>query len=168
MDHEIAFSYIRLGRVLAIRGYRKEAQAIYKKAEKLGVKIQDFGGPAAAQSIDTKSIAPSVESSVDPIDDTSSVKSQSIRPQGKSNNINDVATIPAHIFAENVRAPSIVAKLPEPDERLINTPQLAWCLGLLNESHEIDDILEPVARDWLQIAENDEDEQERLKMLAKD
>jgi hypothetical protein len=36
MDHEIAFGYIRLGRVLAIRGYRKEAQAIYKKAEKLG------------------------------------------------------------------------------------------------------------------------------------
>jgi hypothetical protein len=36
MDHEIVFCYIQLGRVLAIRGYRKEAQAIYKKAEKLG------------------------------------------------------------------------------------------------------------------------------------
>ena len=132
------------------------------------MKIQDFGGPTAAQSIDTKSIAPSVKSVVDPFDDTSSVKTQSIRPQEKSNNINDVATIPSHIFADNVHPPSVVAKLPEPDERLINTPQLAWCLGLLNESHEIDDILEPVARNWLQVAENDEDEQERLKLLAKD
>ena len=36
MRYEIATGYIRLGRVLAIRGYRSEAQAIYKKAEKLG------------------------------------------------------------------------------------------------------------------------------------
>jgi hypothetical protein len=32
----IATGYIGLGRVLEIRGHRSEAQAIYKKAEKLG------------------------------------------------------------------------------------------------------------------------------------
>lgn len=36
MHYEIATGYIRLGRVLAVRGCRKEAQAIYKKAEKFG------------------------------------------------------------------------------------------------------------------------------------
>jgi hypothetical protein len=36
MRQEIATSYLGLGRVLAIRGYISEAQAIYKKAEKLG------------------------------------------------------------------------------------------------------------------------------------
>ena len=36
MRHEIAIGYIRLGRMLAIRGYFSEAKAIYKKAEKLG------------------------------------------------------------------------------------------------------------------------------------
>jgi len=36
MDRDIATSYTRLGRVLAIRGYLTEAGAFYKKAEKLG------------------------------------------------------------------------------------------------------------------------------------
>jgi len=34
--HGIATGYIRLGRILAIRGLLSESQAIYKKAEKLG------------------------------------------------------------------------------------------------------------------------------------
>jgi len=129
------------------------------------VKIQDFGGPATQS--DTKSIALSVKSTVNPIEDTSSVKTRPTSSQ-RENNINDIATIPDHIFAEDVRPLIVKAKLPEPDERLINTPQLAWCLGLLKESHEIEDILEPAARSWLQFVENDEDEQERLKNLAKD
>jgi len=82
--------------------------------------------------------------------------------------VNDIAIIPAYVFAENVRPPMVVAKLPEPDERLLSTPQLAYCLGLLRDSHELDDILEPTARNWLQIAENDEDEHERLKLLSLD
>jgi len=81
---------------------------------------------------------------------------------------NFAATIPTHIFAENVRPPTVMAKLPEPDERLINTPQLAYCLGLLKDSHELDDILEPSTRNWLQVAGSDEDEHERLKILAVD
>ena len=130
------------------------------------IKVQDIDGPA--QSVDAKSIAPSVKSTVALIDDASSVKNQSISLQRKSNKINDIATIPDYIFTENMHPPAIVMKLPEPDERLVSTPQLAWCLSLLKESREIGDILEPVARDWLQLVENDEDEHERLEMLAKD
>ncbi|KAG0215397.1 hypothetical protein BGX31_000857, partial [Mortierella sp. GBA43] len=57
-------------------------------------------------------------------------------------------------------------KLPEPDERLINTPQLACCLGLLQASHSPESILDPTARRWLQTVVNDADEKERLYSLA--
>jgi hypothetical protein len=129
------------------------------------VKIQDRS--ESAQSFDTKSITSSVKSNVDSIVETPPVKDQP-SPSRKNNKTYDVATLPAHIFAENVHPPTAVAKLPEPDERLINTPQLAFCLSLLNNAHELDDILEPSTRNWLQIVENDEDEYERLKTLAKD
>jgi hypothetical protein len=36
MQHKTATVYIRLGRVLAIQRYPKQAQAFYSKAEKLG------------------------------------------------------------------------------------------------------------------------------------
>ncbi|KAF9351382.1 hypothetical protein BGX34_000590, partial [Mortierella sp. NVP85] len=164
MRQEIATSYLGLGRVLAIRGYISEAQAIYKKAEKLGVKIQDH---PVKQFFDTKSIALSVKPDVDSAVDAPPVKDLSTVSKIKRG-VSDIATIPAYVFAENVRPPMVVAKLPEPDERLLSTPQLAYCLGLLRDSHELDDILEPIARNWLQVAENDEDEHERLKLLSLD
>jgi hypothetical protein len=61
-----------------------------------------------------------------------------------------------------------VSKLPQPDERLIGTTQLACCLSLLRASYSLNEVLEPVARDWLQAIAKDEDEDERLKMLALD
>ncbi|KAI8345465.1 hypothetical protein B0O80DRAFT_504373 [Mortierella sp. GBAus27b] len=73
-----------------------------------------------------------------------------------------------HIFSENMRPTTVAEKLPEPDERLVSTPQLACCLALLKDSQSLDSILEPVARNWLQVVENDDDEQERLKILAID
>jgi hypothetical protein len=38
----------------------------------------------------------------------------------------------------------------------------------LKDSHELDEILEPSTRKWLHLVENDEDERERLKVLALD
>ncbi|KAF9343123.1 hypothetical protein BGX34_007194, partial [Mortierella sp. NVP85] len=142
-----------------MRGRRSEAQAIYKKAEKFGVKVQDHGQL-------TKSEAPSVKSTKEPIVDSPPAKDQPT-PR-KNNKTNDVATIPPHIFAENAHPSTIAVKLPEPDERLVSTAQLACCLGLLRNSHELEDILEPNARDWLNVVENDDDEHERLKILSLD
>ncbi|KAF9346729.1 hypothetical protein BGX34_003689, partial [Mortierella sp. NVP85] len=174
MRHEIAIGYIRLGRMLAIRGYFGEAKAIYKKAEKLGVKVQehDEDDSQLKHSYDTKSIAPSERSersTVDSIVDTPpEIPQQPISPQKKPRKTNNFAILPSHIFAENVRPLTVIAKLPEPDERLINTSQLAYCLALLSDSQELDEILEPSARKWLHLVENDEDEHERLKVLALD
>ena len=81
---------------------------------------------------------------------------------------NIIATIPPHIFAENIPPPSIVTKLPDIDARLTSTPQLACCLSLLKASHSLDDVLEPMARTWIQAVEKDEDEKERLKVLSLD
>ena len=81
--------------------------------------------------------------------------------QGRS-----AAKIPPYIFAKNVSPPTPDFKLPEADERLVDTPQLVHCLGLLQDSRSIDDIIEPAARKWLQAVVKDTDEQERLKTMS--
>ncbi|KAG0227774.1 hypothetical protein BGX31_006852 [Mortierella sp. GBA43] len=68
-----------------------------------------------------------------------------------------------------VRPPTIDIQLPEEDSRLVSTPQLACRLSLLQDSNSLDDIQEePDVRAWLQVVQNDTDEQERLKTLATD
>jgi len=57
-------------------------------------------------------------------------------------------------------------KPPEPDARLIDTLQLACCLGLLQANCEPGDILDTTTRNWLQATKNDPDERERLMTLA--
>src|SRR5690349_15913116 len=78
----------------------------------------------------------------------------------------DIATIPAHIFVENVRPPAIEYRLPGSDERLTNTPQLAYCLYLLTSDRSHDDTLDPATRSWLNTTKKDLDEQDRLKTMA--
>ncbi|KAG0000167.1 hypothetical protein BGZ65_004592, partial [Modicella reniformis] len=82
-------------------------------------------------------------------------------------NPRDIATIPSTIFAVDVGPLTSEIKLPESDERLTNTPQLACCLSLLQASRSNDDTLGPTARKWLEIIEKDTDEQERLKTVHK-
>ncbi|KAI8357916.1 hypothetical protein B0O80DRAFT_485072 [Mortierella sp. GBAus27b] len=152
----IAFAYIGLGKVLDAHEHQTLAQAIYKKAEKMGFKIQDQGQP-------TQSSDPSKPAVL-----TSGAASLPSAVQKYGNLGHGIVAFPSHIFSENARPPAVVAKLPEPDERLVSTPQLACCLALLKDSQSLDSILEPVARNWLQVVENDDDEQERLKILAID
>ncbi|KAF9361499.1 hypothetical protein BGX34_007099, partial [Mortierella sp. NVP85] len=160
--HGVATVYIRLGRVLEDQGYLSTAKAIYKKAEKLGTKISVHGH--LVQSVDAQSIAPSMKSTVDSVVDIPQEKPhQPVPSKEKTKKVSETVTLPTHVFAENVRPPTVMAKLPEPDERLLNTIQLAYCLAILKDSHVLDDILEPSTRKWIHIVENDEDEHERLK-----
>ncbi|KAF9975846.1 hypothetical protein BGZ65_008073, partial [Modicella reniformis] len=89
-------------------------------------------------------------------------------PQKHHKKDHDAVVISDHIFAEDVSPPTTVSKLPASDECFHDTPQLTFCLSLLKASHSLDDILEPIARNWLQTVEKDQDEQERLKVLATD
>jgi len=88
---------------------------------------------------------------------------QSLRQQRR-----DAAKIPAYIFAKNVQPPVADLKFPEPDGRLNNTLQLVCCLGLLQDNRSPDEILDPIARKWLQEVMKDANEQERLRTTAKE
>jgi len=79
-----------------------------------------------------------------------------------------IPKIPKDIFPKNLRPPAIPFSPPEPDSRLSDTRQLAQCLGLLQPSIELDDILDPAARTWLQTTKDDPDEKDRLRSLATD
>jgi len=83
------------------------------------------------------------------------------------NQLGATATL-EHIFVENLRPPSIRFKLPEADERLHDTPQLACCLALIQTSQPPDDILDTATRDWLRTVEKDMDEKNRLGTMATD
>ncbi|KAF9362350.1 hypothetical protein BGX34_006340 [Mortierella sp. NVP85] len=76
--------------------------------------------------------------------------------------------IPACIFAKNIGPPTTEHRLPEPDERLNNTPQLVCCLGLLKAAQSPDITFKHIALKWLQTVQNDMDEKERLRGMATD
>ncbi|KAF9347395.1 hypothetical protein BGX34_003172, partial [Mortierella sp. NVP85] len=141
-----AAAYIDLGKLLERQGYQVESQAIRKKAEKWGGSIDDPGRLSQL-------FQPGSRQTVDPV-------SSPMYQRRK-----DMATIPSHIFSKNVRPPAHDLKLPEPDERLVSTLQLACCLDLLQTSLSPEDLLEP-ARKWLEAIEKDTDEQDRLKKMA--
>ncbi|KAG0221350.1 hypothetical protein BGX31_009977 [Mortierella sp. GBA43] len=80
-----------------------------------------------------------------------------------------VTAIPLHIFAENKRPPAIDFKLPECGEDITGTPQLAYCLGLLQTWRSFPaTILDPAARRWLRTIDKNADEIDRLVALATD
>ncbi|KAG0212619.1 hypothetical protein BGX31_001444, partial [Mortierella sp. GBA43] len=162
----VAAAYIDLGRYLSGRGYQTEATAICKKAEKWGGNANSPG--RLAQLSRPGSIA---ELSMDKPDTDGAAQNTRSGHKTVVSKIKQrpkEAIIGPHIFAENVRPPAMDYKLPQPDDRLANTPQLVCCLGLLQASHSPDDILEPDAQKWLQSIEKDTDEQERLHALSKD
>ncbi|KAF9353489.1 hypothetical protein BGX34_011532, partial [Mortierella sp. NVP85] len=161
---EIATAYMDLGDLLENQGHPNEAKVSYKKAGKLGVNVQGSGRQRMAgrlSSITSSVKEPSLSAGASQASD--SVHDSLLDKQKQHHN---VVTIPAHIFAENVRPAAIEYKLPESDERLTNTPQLAYCLYLLKAGRSLDDTLDPAARSWLSTIQKDEDEQDRLKTMA--
>ncbi|KAK3824832.1 MAG: WD40-repeat-containing domain protein [Benniella sp.] len=90
-------------------------------------------------------------------------------PQDLQRTESDAAMIPCHIFAENKHPPAAQFTLPAHGERLKDTPQLAYCLGLLQTWRSSpDSILDPAALNWLHTTDTNEDEVERLTTLATD
>ncbi|KAF9363088.1 hypothetical protein BGX34_004881, partial [Mortierella sp. NVP85] len=139
----IATTYISLGHMLTDLNQAKGAQASFRRAKKLGATESDL-----VRSIDTGRTVESLQEIFYSIDESNEV--------------------PSHIFAENIRPPTARVKLPDPDMRLDNTPQLVCCLALLKMAPSSDVRLEPIALKWMETIEKDKDEQERLHSLAKD
>jgi len=78
----------------------------------------------------------------------------------------DIVHTPRQIFVQNVQPSTIVVGLPNADERLDSTPQLAYCMGLLQAQYSSDDSLDTTTRNWLQDTMNNTDEYERLGDLT--
>ncbi|KAG0345626.1 hypothetical protein BGZ54_005521, partial [Gamsiella multidivaricata] len=80
----------------------------------------------------------------------------------------DMAWIPEDIFPDDMRQPTVKIALPEPDEQLNDTSQLAYCLGLLQVTPSPEEVFEPAAGNWVKSTEKNAEEKERLRTLAKD
>ncbi|KAG0243200.1 hypothetical protein BGX31_011090 [Mortierella sp. GBA43] len=163
MLDEIATAYVGLGRLLESLGRDSEAQDIYKKAEKLGGTSQ---GPTRSTKSSRASSATQSTGAL-----LSTGGTQVSGPSHRSSvhhqtQVGDIAMTFENIYEENARSPSFEYKLPEPDERLRNTQELAYCLGLLRVAS--DDILDPATQKWLAVIRKDTDEQERLRALVTD
>ncbi|KAF9362805.1 hypothetical protein BGX34_005462 [Mortierella sp. NVP85] len=147
----IANAYISLSKFLESRGHADGAKTTFKKAGKLcyrpSIIAQTLGGTSHSAAGGSQNVG--------------SVESPRLNQQQTN-------TIPAHIFEENVRPPTLEPRLPGPGERLNNTPQLVCCLGLLKMTQSPDIKLEPTALKWTQAVEKDKDEQERLHGIATD
>ncbi|KAK3805029.1 MAG: hypothetical protein J3Q66DRAFT_407918 [Benniella sp.] len=78
----------------------------------------------------------------DPISTPNSATPSALLAAGEMQD-HGITRVSQAIFAKNVRPPAIELKLPEADERLSTSPQLAACLSLLKNSKQLDDILEP-------------------------
>lgn len=77
----------------------------------------------------------------------------------------DIVAIPPDIFAENFGPSMIVRNLPEKDDRLVDTSQLAYCLSLLQDQPP-DESLEPAVRMWLRDIKSNINEQEQLNEMV--
>ncbi|KAF9345969.1 hypothetical protein BGX26_002555, partial [Mortierella sp. AD094] len=80
----------------------------------------------------------------------------------------DIARVPEDIFPDNMRQPAIEYKLPDADERLGDTSQLAYCLSFLQVTPLPDEVFEPAVANWMRSTEKNAEEKERLRTLATD
>ncbi|KAG0259859.1 hypothetical protein BGZ95_004560, partial [Linnemannia exigua] len=99
-----------------------------------------------------------------PLETSDSVATQPALCRSASFDI-DVSVI-GDFFIQDKNPPVIEYKLPEPDERLVNTHQLVYCLGLLKAPPSPEDLRQNSALSWVQATRNNEDEQERLNTLT--
>ncbi|KAF9345330.1 hypothetical protein BGX34_004846, partial [Mortierella sp. NVP85] len=165
MHEDIAAIYIELGDFLDTQGRKNEAQAFYKKSVKWGGRTPDLNRPR--NSSPGYSIKSAVQSADISVDKPSSLdQSPHKQPPVHANAVH--VTLAKHIFPRNVRPPIIPFNPPEPDTRLRDTRQLAYCLGLLQADIEPNDILDSAARNWVLNTKNEPDERERLTILATD
>ncbi|KAF9345014.1 hypothetical protein BGX34_005106, partial [Mortierella sp. NVP85] len=162
---EIVTAYIGLGKLLESRGHASSAQASFKKAKKLGGNINDLARPT--DTYRPSSIKRTLHS-VGWSQDVGSVNSSLFDQQESSKVSTFASTVPAYIFPKDIPPPAVEIKLPEPDERINNTPQLVCCLSLLMVAHSPDTKLEPTALKWMQVVKKDTEEQERLHSLVTD
>jgi hypothetical protein len=114
----------------------------------------------------TESTPPVVDDSKDPAPTASSQDKHKQDTNTFTNTATTTAIVTLNIFAENMSPPTTRFRLPESDERLSSTPQLACCLAILRSSNSTDVILDPDTQKWMKAVKKDADEQERLQTIV--
>ncbi|KAF9344519.1 hypothetical protein BGX34_005587, partial [Mortierella sp. NVP85] len=158
----IAIAYIGLGKLLEERGYVDEAEENFKKAKKQGGNKWDLS--RSADTYRPSNIKGTLHSA-GRSQGAGLAESSALDQRQSKKSSGATSTVLAGIFVENVSPSDIAMKLPEPDERLENTPQLARCLSLLAVQSP-DTELEPTVAKWIQTIKKDTEEQERLIGLS--
>ncbi|KAF8978613.1 hypothetical protein BGZ46_006274 [Entomortierella lignicola] len=80
----------------------------------------------------------------------------------------DTVLVPKNIFDRDITSPITKYPLPEVDSRINNTPQLVYCLSLLQPSLVSTDQLDEIENKWIQARATDLVERKRLQALATD
>ncbi|KAG0362320.1 hypothetical protein BGZ54_008681, partial [Gamsiella multidivaricata] len=135
----IATAYFEHGELQDSLGNRELAQVSYKKAERWG-HLHPTKGPCPGPTF-----------------------SSAAHSSGR-----ETASLPKHIFPDDLRQSVVKCKLPDADERLSDTSQLAYCLGLLQATPSPEEAFEPAAGEWVKATKKNAEEKERLKTMGTD
>ncbi|KAG0053542.1 hypothetical protein BGZ83_000895 [Gryganskiella cystojenkinii] len=177
----IIVKYREHGATLEWLDLKVEAQLSYSKADELRASannihptsVQRHHSENAAQGTKAPSSAPSfaIPSGANPAapSPAPSVNTPFATPPSSTScrpGSNGVSL--ANIFTKDYLPPLPPYTLPRPDERLVNSRQLANCLGLLQASPLPDVPVNSSARTWTEITRKNPMEQERLQTMATD
>ncbi|KAF9992515.1 hypothetical protein BGZ80_008523, partial [Entomortierella chlamydospora] len=170
LSEGIANAYHEHGRLLDDLNHHDKAKKSHRKAEKWGyvdVVDRNTGSSYSLRKSDAvcRSLLPTAALSAVPIVAVATLAKVN---NGKPTPQNDGMRIQQKIFDHNVAPPITKYALPEPDERITSTSQLAYCLSLLHSSMVSKEELDQTECDWLQAKDVDLDERERLQTMATD
>ncbi|KAF9343741.1 hypothetical protein BGX26_005257, partial [Mortierella sp. AD094] len=192
LNDDIANAYHKHGKLLEELNQYSKAQKSYSKAEKWGYlhvvsQHSEPSQPVCFSGSTLRSLCPPVALSATPalteavtqgILDLKIVPStpQGYTEEATSSEAKNLMPTTAAvcskaaqlIFFQDVTPPVAKFTLPEIGERLISTPQLAYCLSLLYPSLVSNEELDRPEYDWLQVIGNNTNEQERLRTMATD
>ena len=182
LNRGVGGAFFELGKLLDELNQPERAKESYKKAQEWGYSKAEKSSisalPPLHSTVATVTPMPLeavVSVRADPSPKTTNVLQQppkasvttTARPAlGKPAKVDVDVSVVGDFFTEDKTPPVIKYKLPEPDERLLNTHQLAYCLQLLKAPPSSDDPHHDLALDWVKAVQINEDEQERLSTLT--
>ncbi|KAF9574273.1 hypothetical protein EC968_007042 [Mortierella alpina] len=180
LRQSIANAFLELSKLLAELQRQERANENYRKAQEWGYieekKLSISPTPEATGSVKTPphsiasasvTVPPSLRTTKikqPPLDGSAPAVSQ--QEIAKSTTMDVEKSVVGDFFTQDKPPPVMEYKLPEPDERLANTNQLVYCLGLLRAPPSPDDPHQDSALHWVKATRINEDEQERLNTLT--
>ncbi|KAF9429309.1 hypothetical protein BGZ76_001504, partial [Entomortierella beljakovae] len=148
---DIANAYHKHAELLEGLGHMAMAQKSHKNARKWGYVDQ---------------------TNVTPLHSGGSVGQSVGSPSALANMPIAAATLPLEspykFFSQGITFPVIKYELPEVDGVISSTPQLAFCLSLLDPSLVSNDTLSEVEKEWSLSRQTDQAEQDRIRKMATD